>query len=110
MLEQLAREMQRLGELGGSIGPAGLGRWEAQLREVLAAEERCWLSEERAVRRSGKKAGWFRMRRRGWVEDGYARRSEQGMWEYHEAVVPRARFQPRPADDPVEQARRDVAA
>ncbi len=108
-LEAMLDEIVTARRMHASVGPEGLDRWAAMLREIVAAEESKWLSDERACRRSGKRLTWFRLHRQRWAEDGYARRVN-GKWEYYEAVVPRRAGRAEPSDDPREQARRDAAA
>lgn len=106
-LEQVLGELEAAVGLEASVGPPALERWATSIRAALKDEESKWLSEDRAVRRSGKSVEWLRSRRQRWAVDGYARRVA-GKWQYHEAAVPR-RVAAEPADDPREQARRDAS-
>lgn len=106
-LEQVLTEMQAAVGLDATVGRAGLEHWAALIREAMTAESARWLTEPQAMARSGRRGGFFRMRRAAWLADGYARRVGRA-WLYHEAVVPKSRRQA--SDDPRAQARRDAAA
>lgn len=106
-LEHLAAEIAAALGMDAAVGRAGLERWAELVREAIAAETARWLTEPQAMARSGRRGGFFRLRRAGWLADGYAKRIGRA-WLYHEAVVPKSRRQA--SDDPRAQARRDAAA
>lgn len=102
-------EMAQLVALGALAGPVALERWVAALDAESALEAAQWISEDRALRRSGKSLRWLRRHWRQWEKDGYARKVK-GARSYFAAVLPQGRLALVPADDAREQARRDAAA
>jgi hypothetical protein len=61
---------------------------DALERAVLPFIE--WLSEDRALTRSGESVRWFRRQRAGWAARGLARKNARGQWEYRACIVPDA--------------------
>jgi hypothetical protein len=102
-------EMAQLVTLGALAGPTALERWVAALDATAEHDAAQWVSEDRALRRSGKSLRWLRRHWRQWEKDGYARK-EHGARVYFAAVLPQGRLALVPADDAREQARRDAAA
>lgn len=100
-------EMAQLVALGALAGPVALERWVAALDAAEKADAAQWVTEDRALRRSGKSARWLHRHRRQWAKDGYARK-EKGGWRYFLPVLPQGRLTVMPADDAREQARRDA--
>ena len=102
-------EMAQLARLRATAGPETLAAWADALDAEARAAEGQWLSEERALRRSGHTLAWLRRRYRAWLAEGYARKVG-AQREYLAAVVPRRGLVVEPADDPRVQAQRDAAA
>lgn len=102
-------EMAQLAALGALAGPVALQRWMAAIDAETERQAAQWISEERALRRSGKSLRWLRRHWRQWEKDGYARKVD-GARMYFAAVLPQGRLALVPADDAREQARRDAAA
>ena len=102
-------EMAQLARLRATAGPETLAAWAAALEAEAKAAEGQWLSEERAIRRSGHTLSWLRRRYRAWAAEGYARKVGTRR-EYLAAVVPRRGLRIAPADDARLQAQRDAAA
>lgn len=107
MLRSLGVAIGTLRQLHAEPTAATLAQWSDQISEVLAEEERRWLSEDRC-RRRGRSLRWLRQRFAGWEQVGVARWRD-GRREYHELVVP-VQVLELPASDAREQARRDAAA
>jgi hypothetical protein len=101
--------MAQLVALGALAGPVALQRWVAAIDADAEREAAQWITEDRALRRSGKSLRWLRRHWRQWEKDGYARKVH-GARHYFAAVLPQARLALVAADDPREQARRDAAA
>ena len=87
VLVRARRDAKSYSDAGDRMPPSILTR---HLDAVEASEELRlleWLSEARALVRSGRDVRWFKRRRVEWAAAGWARETERG-WVYRDFVVP----------------------